>query len=52
MAISYKLTKEEISILKIEDGSITWSIPVDKKNRMYQDYLEWVKEGNTAEAAD
>ena len=51
MAISYKLTTENICILKIEDGSPTWSIPIDEKNTMYQEYLEWTKT-NTAEAAD
>ena len=51
MAISYKLTTENICILKIEDGSSTWSIPIDEKNRMYQEYLEWA-ETNTAEKAD
>ena len=27
-------------------------IPFDEKNTDYQEYLEWVAEGNTAEAAD
>ena len=27
-------------------------IPLDPKNTDYQEYLEWVAEGNTAEAAD
>ena len=27
-------------------------IPIDEANRHYQEYLEWVAEGNTAEAAD
>tara|TARA_X000001388_G_C2146935_1_gene90929 strand:+ start:376 stop:549 length:174 start_codon:yes stop_codon:yes gene_type:complete len=28
------------------------SIPLDEENTDYQEYLEWVAEGNTAEAAD
>ena len=27
-------------------------VPVDNDNKDYQDYLAWVAEGNTAEAAD
>ena len=27
-------------------------IPIDEANTDYQEYLLWVKEGNTAEAAD
>ena len=27
-------------------------IPIDEDNTMYQEYLAWVAEGNTAEAAD
>ena len=27
-------------------------IPISSSNRDYQEYLEWVAEGNTAEAAD
>ena len=37
------------SILRKEDGA--W-IPKDEGNTDYQDYLAWVAEGNTAEAAD
>ena len=51
MTISYKLTAENICILKIEDGSPTWSIPKDENNRMYQEYLEWAKT-NTPDPAD
>ena len=28
------------------------NIPFDPENTDYQEYLEWVAEGNTAEAAD
>ncbi len=27
-------------------------IPINEENADYQEYLEWVAEGNTAEAAD
>tara|TARA_Y100001938_G_scaffold50482_1_gene70470 strand:+ start:323 stop:496 length:174 start_codon:yes stop_codon:yes gene_type:complete len=36
-------------ILRISDNSI---IPFDEDNTDYQEYLAWVAEGNTAEAAD
>jgi len=36
-------------ILRKEDNSI---IPFDPENTDYQEYLLWVAEGNTAEAAD
>lgn len=37
------------NIKRIEDNAF---IPFDSANKDYQDYLAWVAEGNTAEAAD
>ena len=37
------------NILRIEDNSF---IPFDPANRDYQDYLDWVAEGNTPEESD
>ena len=59
----YKKIKNDLTgldrtdmILKIKDSSgntiPTMYIPVDESNTDYQDYLAWVAEGNTAEAAD
>ena len=53
--MSYKKTKDSEGnvrtdqIKRISDGA--W-IPFDEENRDYQDYLAWVADGNTAEAAD
>jgi len=55
MSYTYKKTKgsdgNEITnhILRKEDNA---SIPFDEANTDYQEYLAWVAEGNTAEAAD
>jgi len=57
--MTYKLTKftDSISGITTEGDNIirttdNASIPKDEGNRDYQDYLAWVAEGNTAEAAD
>ena len=51
----YKLFKYidgvEVCVLKKRDGNIL-SIPFNEANTDYQEYLAWVAEGNTAEAAD
>ena len=31
----------------IEDTELKLGIPIDPKNRHYQEYLTWVEEGNT-----
>ena len=51
-----KLVKQEFSG-KVDQVNLTiegdvYFVPFDEANRHYQAYLEWVAEGNTAEAAD
>jgi hypothetical protein len=50
----YKLIKNPISseinaVLRIEDSA---TIPFAPDNTDYQQYLKWLEEGNTPEAAD
>tara|TARA_Y100000114_G_scaffold133551_1_gene133080 strand:+ start:638 stop:805 length:168 start_codon:yes stop_codon:yes gene_type:complete len=55
MTITYKLVTADGmkgSISKKEDGVTVLSIPYDEANTDYQEYLLWVAEGNTPEAAD
>ena len=52
----YKLQKNPITEIvdsvnkRIEGGTVF--VPFNKENTDYQEYLEWVAEGNTAEASD
>ena len=51
-----KLVKNELTStvesVNLTIEGIVYSVPFDEGNRHYQEYLEWVAEGNTAEAAD
>jgi len=52
----YKFTKnsitDETESVKITIEGVESFIPLDNDNTNYQEYLKWVEEGNTAEAAD
>jgi hypothetical protein len=57
MATRYKLYPDDengaiLAIQRILDDGTISSIPMSEGNRDYQEYLAWVAEGNTAEAAD
>ena len=55
--MTYKLIKNSITS-KVDSVNYTDStnrgkiIPFDEANTDYQEYLEWVSKGNTAEEAD
>ena len=52
----YKLVKNPITgvvdQVKTKNGDSVLIIPFNEANTDYQEYLAWVAEGNTAEAAD
>ena len=57
MAKKYKLHNSSHdgklgSIFRQDIPNLKISIPLDPSNADYQEYLEWVAAGNTAEAAD
>jgi len=45
-------TKTECILITYDSHPRVWSVPFDPANTDYQEYLEWVAAGNTAEAAD
>ena len=54
--IKYKLVKDPITsktdVVNKIHSDYTISIPFNNDNTDYQQYLAWVADGNTAEAAD
>jgi hypothetical protein len=45
-------TGQLCSVMKDNGNGRFLSIPINEENIHYQEYLAWVAEGNTAEAAD
>ena len=45
----YRLLETQKHVQRIADNAI---IPFDSDNRDYQEYLEWVAEGNTPDPAE
>lgn len=56
MTISYKLLdnlgEEPINVQLLQDGQPKLNIPFFPGNRHYEQYLEWLAEGNTPLPAD
>jgi len=52
---NYKLVKDNdnkvVGVTYIENGK-PWFVPANENNDHYQQYLNWVAEGNTPEPAD
>jgi len=54
--MTYQLMNDDDGILSgiklTQDDGLMKFIPLDNTNKDYQEYLEWVAEGNTPEEAD
>ena len=52
----YKLTKNidtgVVDKVILTEGEVRYWINFNTESSLYQDYLDWVAEGNTADAAD
>ena len=46
------ITGKEVVCQEVVRKEDNWHIPFDPDNTMYQEYLEWLAEGNTPEEAD
>ena len=44
-----KITQEETQIRLTQPDGTVWWVPESPGNRHYEEYLEWIAEGNTPE---